>query len=240
LAPGETFVRGDLARLGDMRRVVKGVDAVVALGGFPEESTWEVIHRANIIGAYNLFEAARENGVRRIVFASSNHATGFFPRRQTIDHQVYPRPDSRYGLSKVFGEQTGFLYAEKYGLEVLCLRIGNVTPAPVDKRRLSNWLSPRDFAQLVRIGIEHPDIRFEIVYGVSANDRSFYDNANAKRLGFRPQDNSETFAAAILRRERPAKDPRTEEFQGGMTVTAERPERSERAGARPRSKRQPR
>ncbi|HEX3696634.1 MAG TPA: NAD(P)-dependent oxidoreductase [Polyangia bacterium] len=145
---------GDLASLADMLKVVKGVDAVVALGGFPEEAPWPTILHANIIGAYNLYEAARRNGVRRVVFASSNHATGFYSRNRKIDHQVYPRPDSRYGLSKVFGEQAGFLYAEKYGLEVFCMRIGNVTPSPVDRRRLSNWLSPRDFAQLVRIGIE--------------------------------------------------------------------------------------
>ncbi|HEY2903942.1 MAG TPA: NAD(P)-dependent oxidoreductase [Polyangia bacterium] len=218
---GETFVRGDLASLPAMMKVVKDVDAVVALGGFPEESSWPTILRANIVGAYNLYEAARRNGVRRVLFASSNHATGFFPRQQKIDHRVYPRPDSRYGLSKVFGEQAGFLYAEKYGLEVFCMRIGNVTPQPVDKRRLSNWISPRDFAQLVRIGIDHPKVHFEIVYGVSGNDRSFYDNANATRLGFAPQDNSELYAAAILKREPPAKDPRTEIFQGGLLVTGE-------------------
>ncbi len=214
-------MRGDLARLGDVLKAVKGVDAVVHLGGFPDEAPWEVILRANIVGAYNVFEAARRQGVRRIVFASTNHTTGFFRRDETIDHRIYPKSDSRYGVSKVFGEQLGSLYADKYGMEVLCVRIGNVTPAPVDKRRLSNWMSPRDLAQMVRIGIDHPDIRFEIVYGVSGNDRSFYDNSNADRLGYRPQDNSESFAEAVLKRERPPKDERTELFQGGLIVTAE-------------------
>src|SRR5216684_1869905 len=142
LASGEEFIRGDCASLRDMLRVTQGVAAVVHLGGFSVEGPWEVILRANIVGAYNAFEAARRNGVRRIVFASSNHATGFYRRDERIDHRAYPRPDTRYGLSKVFGEQLGFLYAEKYGLQVFCIRIGNVTPAPVDKRRLSNWLSP--------------------------------------------------------------------------------------------------
>jgi uronate dehydrogenase len=188
LARGETFVRGDVGRLSDMVRVSKGVDAVVHLGGFALEGPWDMILRTNIVGCYNTFEAARLNGVKRILFATSNHATGFYRRDQRIDHRVYPKPDSRYGLSKVFGEQLASLYADKYGMEVFCMRIGNVNPQPLDKRRLSIWISPRDFAQLVGIGIEHPDIRFEIVYGVSGNLRSWYDNSNAARLGYRPQD----------------------------------------------------
>jgi uronate dehydrogenase len=177
-----------------------------------------VILGKNVIGTYNLFEAARRNGVRRVLYASSNHATGFYPRDQKIDHRVYPRPDTRYGASKVFGEALGSLYADKYGLQVLCIRIGNITPTPVDERRLSIWMSARDFAQLVRIGIEHPAIRFEIVYGVSGNDRTFYDNTNATRLGFHPVDNSEAHAAEIVGREPPVKDPRMEHFQGGHAV----------------------
>ena len=221
LAQGETFVRGDVGRLSDMLRVSKGVDAIVHLGGFAVEGPWDMILRANIVGCYNTFEAARVNGVKRILFASSNHATGFYRRDQNIDHRVYPKPDSRYGLSKVFGEQLGSLYADKYGMQVFCMRIGNVNLAPADKRRLSIWISPRDFAQLVRIGIEHPDIRFEIVYGVSGNQRSWYDNSNAERLGYRPQDDAEGYAAAVLAKEKPGADPRAETFQGGTFVLAE-------------------
>jgi uronate dehydrogenase len=159
--------------------------------------------------------------VKRLLFATSNHATGFYRRDQTIGHRVYPKPDSRYGVSKVFGEQLGSLYADKYGMEVFCIRIGNVNPAPVDKRRLSLWLSPRDLAQLVQIGIEHPDIRFEIVYGVSGNKRSWYDNSNAQRLGYKPQDDSEPYAADVLAKEKPGADPRSETYQGGNFVLAE-------------------
>ena len=104
---------------------------------------------------------------------------GFYRRKETIDHRVYPKPDGRYGVSKVFGEALGSLYADKYGMQVFCIRLGNVNPVPIDKRRLSIWLSPRDLAQLVTIGLEHPKIRFEIVYGVSRNKRSWYDNSNA-------------------------------------------------------------
>jgi uronate dehydrogenase len=222
LKPGaqERFVRGDIASMRDMLRASKGVDAIVHLGGYSVEGPWEDILRANIVGCHNVFEAARCNGVRRILFATSNHAVGFYRRDQVIDHRVYPKPDGRYGVSKVFGEALGSLYADKYGLEVFCMRIGNVNPVPIDKRRLSIWISPRDMAQLVIIGIEHPDIRFEVVYGVSGNQRSWYDNSNALRLGYRPQDDSETYAAEVLAREKPG-DARAELHQGGAFVHVE-------------------
>jgi len=221
VAPEEEFIRGDCASLRDMGKVTRGVDAVVHLGGFSVEGDWETILRANIVGTYNVFEAARQNGVRRMVFATSNHAVGFYDRDETIDHRVYPKPDSRYGVSKVFGEALGSLYADKYGMEVVCVRIGNVNPRPMDKRRLSIWLSPRDLAQLVSIAIDRPGIRFEIVYGVSGNRRSWYDNANAERLGYEPQDDSEPWAEEVLSKTIPGADPRTEKYQGGTFVLAE-------------------
>src|SRR6184192_3808568 len=194
----ESFLKADISKMSDALRITKGADAIVHLGGYSVEGPWEAIHKANIVGCYNVFEAARRNGVKRILFPTSNHAVGFYRRDQTIDHRVYPKPDSRYGVSKVFGEALGSLYADKYGMQIFNIRIGNVNPRPVDKRRLSIWISPRDIAQLVTIGIEHPDIRFEIVYGVSNNRRSWYDNSNAQRLGYRPQDDSEPFAEAVL------------------------------------------
>ena len=221
LAAGEEFIQGDCASLRDMLQVTKDVAAIVHLGGFSVEGPWAVILRANIVGTYNLFEAARRNGVRRVVFATSNHAVGFYERDDTIDHRVYPKPDSRYGVSKVFGEALGSLYSDKYGMEVVCMRIGNVKPLPTDKRRLSIWLSPRDLAQLVSVAIDRSGIRFEIVYGVSGNRRSWYDNANAERLGYQPQDDSEAWAAEVMQNERPSEDPRAERFQGGTFVTAE-------------------
>lgn len=220
LAQGESFARADLSKMRDALRIAKGVDAVVHLGGYSVEGPWEAILSANIVGCYNVFEAARRNRVKRLLFASSNHAAGFYRREQVIDHRAYPRPDGRYGVSKVFGEMLGSLYADKYGMQVFCMRFGNVNERPLDKRRLSIWLSPRDLAQLVRIGLEHPDIRFEIVYGVSGNRRSWYDNSNAARLGYRPQDDSEPQAAAVLAREKPG-DPRAEACQGGIFVHVE-------------------
>ena len=220
LAAGEKSVRGDVAKMADMLRITKGVDAIVHLGGFSVEGPWEMILRANIIGCYHRFEAARRNGIKRVLFASSNHATGFYKRDEKIDHRVYPKPDSRYGVSKAFGEQIGSLYADKYDMKVFCMRIGNVTVAPPDKRRLSNWISPRDFARLIAVGIDNPNIRFEIVYGVSDNKRSWYDNSNAHRLGYQPQDNAERYAAEVLVKEKPG-DPRAEMYQGGNFVFAE-------------------
>jgi uronate dehydrogenase len=220
LAAGESFARADIAKLPDALRITKGVDAIIHLGGYSVEGAWKDILPANIVGCYNVFEAARRNRVPRILFATSNHAVGFYPREQTIDHLVPVRPDGRYGLSKVFGEALGSLYADKYGLRVFCMRLGNVHPVPVDKRRLSIWQSPRDLAQLVTIGLEHPDVRFEIVYGISANTRAWYDNSNAARLGYRPQDDSEPYAAEVLARE-PPPDPAAERWQGGVFAVAE-------------------
>ena len=218
LAEGETFALGDISLMKDALRITRGVDAIIHLGGFSHEGSWKEIHSANIVGVYNVFEAARRNGVKRILFATSNHAVGFYPRDQVIDHRVYPRPDSRYGVSKAFGEAIGSLYSDKHGMEVFNMRIGNVNPKPIDKRRLSIWISPRDLAQLVTIGIEHPDIRFEIVYGVSGNKRSWYDNSNATRLGYNPQDDSEAYARDVLKNEKPATNPLPEKYQGGTFV----------------------
>ena len=218
---GQTFVKADVSRMADAMRITKGVDAVVHLGGYSVEGPWQSILQANIIGCYNVFEAARKNGVKRIIFPTSNHAVGFYRRDHTIDHRVYPKPDSRYGVSKVFGEALGSLYADKYGMEMYMIRIGNVGPAPIDKRRLSIWISQRDIAQLVSIGIDHPHIRFEIVYGISGNKRAWYDNSNAFRLGYQPQDDSEGYAQEVLAREQPGTDAIAEAHQGGLFCTAE-------------------
>lgn len=213
-AKTETFAKADISRMADAMRITKGVDAIVHLGGYSVEGPWEDILQANIVGCYNMFEAARRNGVKRFLFATSNHAVGFYPRTQKIDHKVYIKPDGRYGVSKVFGEALGSLYSDKYGMEVFLMRIGNVNAKPIDKRWLSIVFTPRDLAQLVSIGIDHPGIRFEIVYGVSGNTRSWYDNSNAYRLGYKPQDDSEAFAAEILSRNE-SEHPIGTLYQGG-------------------------
>ncbi len=220
--PQERMVRANISKMADALRITRGVDAIVHLGGYSVEGPWEGILNANIVGCYNIFEAARRNGVKRILFPTSNHATGFYRRNQVIDHRVYPKPDSRYGVSKVFGEALGSLYAYKYGAEVLSIRIGNVSERPADVRRLSIWISPRDLCQLIRIGLETPGLRHEIVYGASDNARGWWDNSNAVRLGYRPVDRSEDYAAEILARESgKTGDARIDRNQGGVFCVAE-------------------
>ncbi len=230
LRPGETFVRADVSKLSDMLRVTKGVDAVVHFGGQSGEHDWDHILSANIVGFYNALEAARRNGVKRFLVATSNHAVGFYRADQTIDHRVYPRPDSRYGVSKVFNEALASLYADRYGMQMFCMRIGNVNRVPIDRRRLAIWISGRDMAQLVTIGIEKPDLHFEIVYGISDNARAWFDNANAYRLGYKPQDSSEPHAEEILKREGPPGTSPADIYQGGGHCMAEGATRSRLAG----------
>jgi len=240
LRPGENFMRADISKMSDMLRLTKGVDAVVHFGGQSGEHDWDHILSANIIGFHNALEAARRNGVRRFLVATSNHAVGFYRCDQTIDHTVYPKPDSRYGVSKVFNEALASLYADRYGMEMFCMRIGNVNSAPIDRRRLAIWISGRDMAQLVTIGIEHPKIRFEIVYGISANKRAWFDNRNARRLGYRPQDRSETYAKEILKRDGPPGTSPADIYQGGGHCMSEGGTRSRLAGepdAAPKQKR---
>ena len=216
LHEGEAFVQADLTDMAAMERLLEGADGIIHLGGQPVEADWEAVHGANIVGLYNTYEAARRQGCTRIVFATTNHVVGYYRRQRTIDHTALPRPDSRYGVSKAFGEALGRMYADKYGLRVLNIRIGNVDQRPLDVRRLSIWVSPRDLAQLFRIGLTHPDIHFEIVYGVSDNARSWWDNANAYRLGYAPEDAAEDYAEQVYAasRENP-EDPIAAQFHGG-------------------------
>ena len=230
LRDGETFMQADLTDFDAVRELSQGVDGILHFGGHPGEGSWEAILDANIVGMRNIYEAALQTGVKRVVWASSNHAVGFYRRDETIDHTVYPKPDSRYGVSKIFGEAMGSLYADKYGLEVVNLRIGNVAEKPVDRRRLAIWISPRDLAQLCAIGLDYPDIRFEIFYGASDNKRCWWDNANAKRHGYRPRDKSEDYAEEVLAIEPPAApDDPDEIYQGGAFVSVEE------GGGKPRS-----
>ena len=222
LGADEEFVIADLADLAEVEKIVAGVDGIVHLGGYSIEGPWETILQSNIIGCYNMFEAAYRAGVKRIVFASSNHAVGFYPRSQKIGVNVTARPDSRYGISKAFGEAVGAFYADKHGLRVTCLRIGNFGDVPLDKRRLSIWLKPEDLVQLIRIGLEHPDIRFEIFYGASDNVDMWWDNSNARRYGYKPQGKSADFLhqAMAAQAKLPA-DPIGDRFQGGPFSSAE-------------------
>jgi uronate dehydrogenase len=190
----------DIRDIGAVEKAMTGIDCVVHLAGRSTEGDWDTVLALNIEGCFNVFEAARRAGVKRVIFASSNHAIGFHRRARFLDNEVEARPDSRYGVSKVFGEALGRLYADKHGTSVACLRIGTFrTPdRPIDARGLLTWISHRDMVQLVRRCIDCPDYHFIIVYGVSNNLRSRWDNTNVKFLGYAPQDDSEQFAAEIF------------------------------------------
>jgi uronate dehydrogenase len=216
---GEEIVPCNLADPFAVAALCESVDAILHLGGRSTEGDWPTILAANVQGAINLWEAARRAGTGRILFASSNHAIGLYRRTETIDHHDRMRPDSRYGVSKVFGESLAELYAVKHGLRGFSIRIGSCFPEPVDARMLSTWLSPDDFIRLVEVGL-HADYVYEVVYGVSANTRGgWWDNTNAFRLGYAPQDDSERFAEKVghLRFDHPA----AELTHGGTYVSAE-------------------
>ena len=155
--------------------------------------------KANIVGCYNLFEAAYRAGVKRVVFASSNHAVGFYPREKKDRRRRHRAPGlAATASARPSAKRSARFYADKHGLRVTCIRIGNVGDAPLDKRRLSIWLKPEDLVQLIRIGLEHADIHFEIFYGASDNAAAWWDNSNARRFGYKPQGKAEEFRAEAM------------------------------------------
>lgn len=194
---GEEVLTVDLNDREATEAAMEDLDAVIHLAAIAGEASFDEILSANITTMYSVLEAARRAGVRRVVFASTNHVTGFYPRTETIGPDDPIRPDTFYGVSKAFGEALGRLYADKHGLEVVCLRIGSFAERPTNLRQLSIWLSPRDCIELVRCCLDAPEVGFEIVYGVSANTRSWWKDDAAARLGYRPQDNAEDFAEEV-------------------------------------------
>lgn len=213
---GERCIALDVRDARATEDAFRGMDCVVHLAGIPvepAENAWEQILPANVVGTWNVFEAARRAGVRRVVFASSNHAIGFYRRESVIDDTVPPRPDTCYGVSKVFGEAVGRLYADKHGLSVACLRIGSFRERPEDRRQLATWLSHRDGVQLFRRCIEAPDFHFVVAYGVSDNAAGFWRNDRLAWLGYRPQDRAEDYAQELAGA--PAEDPLSVRFHGG-------------------------
>jgi uronate dehydrogenase len=195
---GEEVARLDITNLSSVEAAMTDIEAVVHLAAQSSEAAWDVILDNNIAGAFNVFEAARRQGVERVLFASSHHAIGFHPRSRRLDHTAGRRPDSRYGLSKGFTEDLARLYYDKHGLKALCMRIGTCLPRPQTVRQLSTWLSFPDMVRLAIAGLEARDLGYAVVYGVSANSRGWWDNPLAEAIGFRPQDNAEEYAAEIL------------------------------------------
>jgi nucleoside-diphosphate-sugar epimerase len=208
----------DVSDLESIRPAFEGVDAVVHLAASASlEASWDDVLRNNIVGTYNVFEAARLAGVSRVVFASSNHVVGMYELdgapalydpedERSYDHEAEIRPDSLYGVSKAYGEALGRMYVERHGLRVFCLRIGAVranddptapTANPLihldaegrRNRLRAVWLSQRDCAELIARCLDVGDVSWAVVYGVSRNPRRFWDLAHGRELlGWEPRD----------------------------------------------------
>ncbi|MEU1853088.1 NAD(P)-dependent oxidoreductase [Streptomyces sp. NPDC019990] len=195
-------ITADLADQDAVREAVRGVDAIIHLAGISLEAPFEKILRANIEGTYHLYEAAREEGVGRIVFASSNHAVGCTPRPQgagpLIPVDAPHRPDTFYGLSKCFGEDLAQLYWDKHGLETVSVRIGSCFPEPTSVRMLSVWMSPADGARLFHAALTAEHVGHTVVHGSSANTRLWWDLGTARALGYEPRDDSEPWAGKLI------------------------------------------
>ena len=215
----EEVMQVDLADRAAVHALLEGVDALVHLGGISVEAPFDDILQANILGLYNVYSAAQKQGVKRIVYASSNHAVGFHPVTEVLDIDASHRPDGMYGLSKCFGEDLSRYYFDRFGLETVCLRIGSSFEQPKSPRMMVTYLSYRDFLELVRCSLFTNRVGHAIVYGVSDNPTLWVDNTKAAFLGFRPQDSSAEFAGLF-----PAKAPDTQmddwtqRFQGGPFV----------------------
>ncbi|MFG3224084.1 NAD-dependent epimerase/dehydratase family protein [Kitasatospora sp. NPDC048194] len=221
--PGEPdAITADLRDAEALAAAVDGVDAVVHLAGIPGEAPFADILAANIDGTYRLYDAARAAGVRRIVYASSNHAVGFTERPAdggTVPVDTPQRPDTYYGLSKCFGENLASLYADRHGMETVSLRIGSFADEPRSVRMLATWLSPGDCARLVHAALSGPVSGHTVVYGISANTRAWWDLASARALGYRPVDDAEAFAAKVIAEhgEPAADDPELRYLGGSFT-----------------------
>lgn len=200
LGPTERLVRGDTTDAAAVEAAARGTDVIVDMAGVSDVAPFrEKLLPTNILGTYNIFEAARLSGVPRVVYASTHHVVGYYPAGQRVDENVPFRPSSMYGVTKCFAEATGRLYADKAGLQVICLRIGFFRDRPLEERHLAVWISPGDMAHLVRCALEAPAIHFEVVYGISNNTRRCWDLSRAREvLGYEPQENAEAYAAELL------------------------------------------
>jgi len=215
-ADGEEIVTFDATDLEAATRACQDIDCVIHLAGIPvepAENAWTSLLPANIVGTYTIFEAARRAGVKRMIYASSNHVVGFYRRDQTVDVDVPVRPDTLYGATKVFGEAVGRLYADKHGMSVSCVRIGSFREAPEDKRQLATWISYEDTTHLFRQIIDAPDFHYFTVYGVSDNDGVFWSNRGLEWLGYNPTSRGQATAEQLEKW--PDESPVALMFQGG-------------------------
>ncbi len=217
--PNEECVQCDLADASAVDAMVADCDGIVHLGGISVERPFEQILQGNIIGLYNLYEAARAHGQPRIIFASSNHTIGYYSQTERLGPDVPFRSDGLYGVSKCFGESLARMYFEKFGQETALVRIGSCTPEPQNHRMLSTWFSQDDFVSLIEAVFRAPVLGCPVVWGASANDAGWWDNSHLGWLGWKPKDNAETFRQHIAETT-PQPDPKdaVARFQGGVFI----------------------
>jgi uronate dehydrogenase len=193
------FVTGTVTDMAAMEEACRDVDAVIHLAGHNIERRWEDIAEVNIGGTYTVFEAARRRQVPRLIFASSTHAAGYTPFAEAdLPDRTYPRPDTNYGVGKVAGEAIGSLYADRYGMDVICVRLGVTYANPGRPELLDRWLSHDDCARLFEACLAAPNSGYRIVWGVSANTRRRVSLDGARGLGYEPHDDSELMAADMI------------------------------------------
>ncbi|WP_165216954.1 NAD-dependent epimerase/dehydratase family protein [Affinirhizobium pseudoryzae] len=195
--PNEELVQCDLGDAAAVDKLVEGCDGILHLGGVSVEDKFSKIMNANLLGLYNLYEAARKHGQPRIIFASSNHTVGFYRQDQHIDTTAPMRPDGLYGVSKCFGEALARMYFEKFGQETALVRIGSCMEKPSNHRMLSSWMSYNDFKMLIECAFRAPMLGCPIIWGISDNDSKWWDNSHAAYLGWKPQDNAESYRAEL-------------------------------------------
>lgn len=213
----EELVTCDLGDAGAVHRLVEGCDGILHLGGISVEDKFSKILNANLLGLYNLYEAARAHGHPRILFASSNHTVGFYRQDEHIDATAPMRPDGLYGVSKCFGEALARMYFEKFGQETALVRIGSCMEKPKNHRMLSTWMSYDDFEALIGCVFRAPMLGCPVIWGISDNDSRWWDNSHAAYLGWRPKDNAERFRAELdASQPRPAVTDALAVYQGGQ------------------------
>ena len=214
--PNEELIHCELGDFDSVMTVVEGCDTVVHFGAAPVERPWAEVLDSSIVGGYNVYEAARRHGIKRVVYASSIHAVGYVRREEGADTDTDHRPDGLYGLSKCFVEDLAKLYFQKFGMESACLRINSCFEKPTDRRHLATWLSFADLVQLVERCLVAERIGFTVIYGISDNKEAFFSNHKSAHLGFRPRDTAETFRAEVEAKVPPGDpfDPAVE-FVGG-------------------------
>lgn len=217
---GEEVVHCDLADREGVSALVKDCDAVLHFGGVSVEGPFDPIMQANILGAYNLYAAIHQHGVKRVVFASSSHTIGFYKQTERVDADMPLRADGFYGLSKCFGEALSRYYFDRFGIETVCLRIGSSFPEPRNPRMMVTYLSYDDLLDLIRVSLFTPRVGHTITFGTSDNDKSWWDNSKAAHLGYRPKDSSRQFNALFAdTSEFPSDDDAATIFQGGPFIT---------------------